>query len=39
LPQTITAAFARVAPFADLELAGNRKLRVYLCEDYQTMPL
>ena len=41
LPQTITAAFARkpTAPFAILELSGGRKLRVYLCEDYQTMPL
>lgn len=39
LPQTITGAFRRVAPFAALELAGGRKLRVYLCEDYQTMPL
>ncbi|MGH8047750.1 MAG: ArnT family glycosyltransferase, partial [Chthoniobacterales bacterium] len=39
LPQTITAAFAHVGSFATLELAGGRKLRVYLCEDYQTMPL
>ncbi len=39
LPQTITAAFAHVTSFASLELGGGRKLRVYLCEDYQTMPL
>jgi 4-amino-4-deoxy-L-arabinose transferase-like glycosyltransferase len=39
LPQTITAAFKSVVPFASLNLAGDRKLRVYLCEDYQTMPL
>ncbi|HEY8900405.1 MAG TPA: glycosyltransferase family 39 protein [Chthoniobacterales bacterium] len=39
LPQTITSAFARVTPRATLSLPGNRKLRVYLCEDYQTMPL
>jgi hypothetical protein len=39
LPQTITSAFGRVTPYATLTLRGNRKLRVYLCEDYQTMPL
>jgi 4-amino-4-deoxy-L-arabinose transferase-like glycosyltransferase len=39
LPQTITSAFARVSPFAMLELPGARKMRVYLCEDYQTMSL
>jgi hypothetical protein len=39
LPQTITSAFRGVTPFAALELGGGRKLRVYLCEDYQTMPL
>jgi len=39
LPQTITAAFGHVTTFATLELPGSRKLRVYLCEDYQTMPL
>ncbi len=39
LPQTITAAFARVTPTATLTLPDGRKLRVYLCEDYQTMPL
>ncbi len=39
LPQTITAAFARVTDFATLELPGGRKMRVYFCENYQTMPL
>jgi hypothetical protein len=39
LPSAIRSAFARVSPFAALELPGGRKLRVYLCEDYQTMPL
>jgi 4-amino-4-deoxy-L-arabinose transferase-like glycosyltransferase len=39
LPAAIKSAFARVSPFATLELPGGCKLRVYLCEDYQTMPL
>jgi 4-amino-4-deoxy-L-arabinose transferase-like glycosyltransferase len=39
LPSAIKSAFAKVSPFAELELPGGRKLRVYLCEDYQTMPL
>jgi hypothetical protein len=39
LPQTITSAFGRVTPCATLSLRGDRKIRVYLCEDYQTMPL
>lgn len=39
LPQTIASAFASVVEFATLDLGGSRKLRVYLCEDYQTMPL
>lgn len=39
LPQTITAAFGRVTPHATLALPDGRKLRVYLCENYQTMPL
>ncbi len=39
LPATIKSAFAKVSPLAELELPGGRKFRVYLCEDYQTMPL
>ncbi|MDD5200559.1 MAG: glycosyltransferase family 39 protein [Terrimicrobiaceae bacterium] len=39
LPQTITGAFAHVSPYATLTLPAGRKMRVYLCEDYQTMPL
>ncbi len=39
LPQTITGAFAAVTPYATLALPGGRKMRVYLCADYQTMPL
>jgi hypothetical protein len=39
LPQTITSAFVRCTPYATISLSAGRKLRVYLCEDYQTMPL
>lgn len=39
LPQTIRSAFAAVTPRGELDLGGGRKLRVYLCADYQTMPL
>jgi hypothetical protein len=39
LPQTIKSAFSNVSPYATLTLEGGRKMRVYLCEDYQTMPL
>jgi len=43
LPQTITNAFEKVTPAAALKFtdpAGmHRELRLYLCENYQTMPL
>ncbi len=39
LPQTITAAFGRVTLQSTLTPATGGKLRVYLCENYQTMPL
>jgi hypothetical protein len=39
LPSAIKSAFAKVSSLAELDLSGGRKFRVYLCEDYQTMPL
>jgi hypothetical protein len=39
LPQGITAAFAGVQQLGDLAAPDGRILRVYLCSDYQTMPL
>lgn len=39
LPQTITAAFEKHRLFGTLTLPGGRILRLYLCENYQTMPL
>ena len=39
LPQAITAAFAGVQPLGEITAPDGRILRVYLCSDYQTMPL
>ena len=39
LPQAITAAFAGVQPLGEITAPDGRTLRVYLCSDYQTMPL
>jgi 4-amino-4-deoxy-L-arabinose transferase-like glycosyltransferase len=39
LPQTITAAFEKHRLFGTLTLPGGRILHLYLCENYQTMPL
>jgi len=39
LPQAITAAFTAVEPIAEVTTPDGRILRVYLCSDYQTMPL
>ena len=39
LPQAITAAFTAVEPISEVTAADGRILRVYLCSDYQTMPL
>ncbi len=38
LPQTITAGFVKVTPVATMRM-GERVLRAYLCEEYQTVPL
>jgi 4-amino-4-deoxy-L-arabinose transferase-like glycosyltransferase len=39
LPQAVTAAFAAVQLLAEIPTPDGRTLRVYLCSDYQTMPL
>jgi len=39
LPQAITAAFAGVQLLAEIPTPDGRTLLVYLCSDYQTMPL
>lgn len=39
LPQAITAAFAGVQLLGEITAPDARILRVYLCSDYQTMPL
>lgn len=39
LPQAITAAFSRVQLLEEIPAADGVILRVYLCSDYQTMPL
>jgi 4-amino-4-deoxy-L-arabinose transferase-like glycosyltransferase len=39
LPQTITAAFEKHQLFGTLTFPGGRTLHLYLCENYQTMPL
>lgn len=39
LPQTITAAFEKHHLFGTLTLPRGRVLHLYLCENYQTMPL
>ena len=39
LPQTITAAFAAHRLLGEIGLPTGRVLRVYLCSDYQTLPL
>lgn len=39
LPQSITAAFASWRPLAEITSPSGQILRVYLCSDYQTLPL
>ena len=39
LPQAITAAFAGWHLAAEISAANGQILRIYLCSDYQTMPL
>lgn len=39
LPQSITAAFASWRPLTEVTAPSGTVLRVYLCTDYQTLPL
>lgn len=39
LPQAVTAAFTDVEIIGEIPTPDDRVLRVYLCSDYQTMPL
>ncbi len=39
LPQAISAAFASCRLLAEIALPSGRRLRVFLCSDYQTLPL
>ena len=39
LPQTIGAAFENVTPLSRIVLPGGRKLTIFLCLNYQTLPL
>jgi len=39
LPQAITAAFAAHRLLAEITTPSGEKIRVYLCEDYETLPL
>jgi 4-amino-4-deoxy-L-arabinose transferase-like glycosyltransferase len=39
LPQTIKGAFAEVRPLRNLKLPDGRQIGIYLCLDYQTLPL
>lgn len=39
LPQAITAAFATHRPLAEITTASGEILRVYLCSEYETLPL
>lgn len=43
LPQTISAAFQRILPLYTLQISRNgqifRRLHVYFCHNYQTLPL
>lgn len=39
LPQTIKAAFVSVVPLRTIAIQGRQPLMIYLCLDYQTMPL
>lgn len=39
LPQAVTAAFMGVEIIGEIPTPDGRVLRVYLCSDYQTMPL
>jgi hypothetical protein len=39
LPQTIKGAFAQVSPLRKIQLPDGGELTIYLCLDYQTLPL
>ncbi|MFM8717907.1 MAG: ArnT family glycosyltransferase [Spartobacteria bacterium] len=39
LPQTVKGAFSEVRPLRDIKLPDGRHMVVYLCLDYQTLPL
>ncbi len=39
LPQTIDGAFASVAPLRRIRLPDGREFTIFLCLDYQTLPL
>lgn len=39
LPQAVTAAFAAVRMLAEITTPSGEVLRVFLCSDYQTLPL
>jgi hypothetical protein len=39
LPQAVTAAFAAHRLLAEIQTPSGRTLRVYLCSDYETLPL
>ena len=39
LPQTIKGAFAQVSPLRKIQLPDGGELTIFLCLDYQTLPL
>lgn len=39
LPQTVKGAFSEVRPLRDIKLPDGRRMVIYLCLDYQTLPL
>ena len=39
LPQTIKGAFAQVSPLRKIQLPNGGELTIFLCLDYQTLPL
>ena len=39
LPQTVKGAFSEVRPLRDIKLPDGKSMIIYLCLDYQTLPL
>ena len=39
LPQTVKGAFSEVRPLRDIKLPDGKSIIIYLCLDYQTLPL